>query len=203
MPFAGFSTPALTSFLLTRLLPSQSKSYPVDPVGSPPDLSPQIPELPSVTSTFPMLLPGETPPARLLIPGPDFSPRRGASSSPATYRLKIREDFGAAASRCSDQTRWPSAPPPVRERLGPRLPSRAWWQRRWGRGGADGGSEGQGRAQGGALGSGSRARAQPGGSRTVKPAARASGTCWVRREGAALLGPCLVRRRRREASPRC
>lgn len=111
MPFAGFSTPALTSFLLTRLLPSQSKSYPVDPVGSPPDLSPQIPELPSVTSTFPMLLPGETPPARLLIPGPDFSPRRGASSSPATYRLKIREDFGAAASRCSDQTRWPSAPP--------------------------------------------------------------------------------------------
>lgn len=125
MPFAGFSTPALTSFLLTRLLPSHSKSYPVDPVGSPPDLSPQIPELPSVTSTFPMLLPGETPPARLLIPGPDFSPRRGASSSPATYRLKIREDFGAAASRCSDQTRWPSAPPacPGTARAAPPLES--------------------------------------------------------------------------------
>ena len=144
MPFAGFSTPALTSFLLTRLLPSQSKSYPVDPVGSPPDLSPQIPELPSVTSTFPMLLPGETPPARLLIPGPDFSPRRGASSSPATYRLKIREDFGAAASRCSDQTRWPSAPPPVRERLGTRLPSRAWWQRRGGGAGPTAAQRGRG-----------------------------------------------------------
>ncbi|KAK2095540.1 hypothetical protein P7K49_026956, partial [Saguinus oedipus] len=91
-----------------------------------------------------------TAPTRLLTPRDSTFVPWCRSSSPATYRLKIHEDFRAAASPRSAQTSRPSAPLPVGERLQPLVHSLTRVAAAGG--GAGGGSEGReagpGRARG-------------------------------------------------------
>lgn len=105
-------------FPLDVLAPSHSTTHLGDPLGALPDLSLPTPGPPSLT-TFPVsdLRDGAH---RLLTPGPDSCPPVRLIL-PSTYRLKIGEDFGAAASPRSAQTQRPSAPLPVGERLPPRV----------------------------------------------------------------------------------
>lgn len=137
-------------FPLDVLAPSHSTTHLGDPLGALPDLSLPTPGPPSLT-TFPVsdLRDGAH---RLLTPGPDSCPPVRLIL-PSTYRLKIGEDFGAAASPRSAQTQRPSAPLPVGERLPPRVRRRPGTTGGGGGGGgADDGSEGREAGAGRGLG---------------------------------------------------